>query len=320
MPRILPFKPKLLLAIVWLAGWSAPLLDGATSGVVGVYPIQLPAGNSAWVCGLVTADEHEAAAAHVTTDTDGKALVTFTDVNWAPGQFSLHYAEPQSGTCAGLAFDIISHTADTLKLNTTPAAGGLVSGMTLIIRKHATLGGLLADGGGFLPFTDSISLFGSNGLQSSYFFNNISGRWINGAGVDSHNVVIRPGQGFVIQVTNPLTLMLGRGEVCHVKTSPTKIAVSSGAPNLVGPLNPLGVSTTLGSLGIAGSLQVFNDSLVVLTPGSLDQSGTYLSTGSGLVNGAGQPSNNVPLPTGAGVVINVDAPKNVSLNPVTVSP
>ena len=303
-----------------LALWLAVSADGATTAVVGVYPVPLPAGNSAWVCGLVAADDFTGQAAAITTDTDGKALVTFSGANWVPGTFSLHYAEPQSGTGAGLALDILSHTADTLKLNTTPAAGGLAGGMTFIVRKHVTLGGLLPDGGGFVPFTDSISLFGSNGLQSSYFFNNISGRWINGAGVDSNAVVIRPGQGFIIQVTNPLTLMLGRGEICHVKTSPTRIAVSVGAPNLVGPLNPLGTSTTLGSLGITGSMQAFNDSMVVLAPGSLDQSGTYLSTGTGLVNGAGQPSNNVLLPTGAGVVINVDTSKTVSLNPVTVSP
>jgi hypothetical protein len=216
--------------------------------------------------------------------------------------------------------DILSNTTDTLKLDITPAAGGLVAGQVFVIRRQATLGTLLPDGGGFTPFSDSISLFGSSGLQRTFFFNSFSNRWIDGGGLDSHDVVIRQGQGFVIQVSQAKTLMIGHGTVCHVKASPTKVSVTPGVPNLVGPLNPLNLSTTLGALGITGTLEVFNDSLTVLTPGTLLQSGTYLSIGSGLVNGGGQPSDGVSLPTGASVVISVNAPKNITLNPVTVSP
>ena len=124
----------------------------------------------------------------------------------------------------------------------------------------------------------------------------------------------------VLQLTNALTLTLGKGEVCHVKTTPTKIKANASVPNLIGALNPLGTTTTLSALGITSSLQAYNDSIVVLDPGSLAQTGTYLSNGSNLINGLGQNANGTSLPSGASVVINVDTAKNMALTPVTASP
>ena len=309
-------KPVALVAAFLLGSPSF----AATSSVVGFYNISLPAGNSAWVCGLVTATKFQGASATVTADTDGKALVNFSGTNWTVGEFALHYAEPQSGVCQGLALDILSNTATTLKLNTTPAAAGLVDGIVLTVRKHATLAGLLPTSGGLAPFSDSISLFGSNGLQTNYFYNSITKKWITSGGVDSTNVIVRPGQGFVIQSAAARTLVMGTGEVCHVKPSTTKVRVNSGVPNLVGPINPLGLNTTLGALGITGSLAVFNDSIVTLNAGTLAQTGTYLRNGSNLITGGGVVSNNVALPTGASVVVNANAAKNVTLSPVTIAP
>ena len=307
-----------------LAGVASLLIStaspAATSGIVGFYQVPVPVGNSAWVCGLVTKDVYQAASVTVDTDVDGKALVTFDAPGWTGGEFTLHYAEPASGTCAGLAIDILSNTTTTLKLDTTPAAAGLTNGRVFTVRKHTTIAGLFPDGGGFLPFTDSLSLFSSNGTQQSYFFNSINSTWISALGANSNNVIIRPGQGMVLQLTNALTLTLGKGEVCHVKTTPTKIKANASVPNLIGALNPLGTTTTLSALGITSSLQAYNDSIVVLDPGSLAQTGTYLSNGTNLINGLGQNANGTSLPSGASVVINVDTAKNMALTPVTASP
>lgn len=300
----------------------ASVASASTSAVVGFYNVAVPAGNSAWVSGLVGADLYQGAAATVTADVDGKALVQFTAPGWTTNAFNLHYAEPQSGICAGLAIDILSNTADTLKLNITPAAAGLTSGMVFIVRKHATLGGLIPDGGGLVPFNDTISLFGTTGLQTTYFYNSFSHTWITVLGDDATNAIVRPGQGFVIQVSSPLTLTLGKGEICFVKTTATKVAISPNVPNLVGALNPLGSSTTtLGSMGLINGLQIFNDSVVTLSAGSLAQTGTFLSTGSGLVDsGTGASADGNTVTAGASVVVNVNAQKNITLSPVTVSP
>lgn len=298
------------------------LAVAATSGIVGFYPVAVPAGNSAWVCGLVGADLYNAACVSVTADVDGKALVEFSAPGWTVGAFNLHYAEPQSGSGAGLAIDILSNTATRLKLDTTPAAAGLTSGMTFIVRKHATLAGLLPDGGGLTPFGDTISLFGSNGLQTTYFFSNISSTWITVLGANASNAIVRPGQGFVMQLGSAKTVTFGRGEICYLKTTTTKIRAQAGVPNIIGAMNPLGGATaTLGSLGVTTSLQAFNDSVVTLAPGTLSQTGTYLSTGSSLVNsGTGQTSDSTTIPAGAGVVINVNTSKNITLAPVSVTP
>lgn len=292
----------------------------SSSGIVGFYQVQIPAGNSAWVSGLVGNTSYEGAAVTVTADVDGKAVLTFDSPGWTNGEFNRHYAEPQSGSGAGLALDILVNTANSLKLDSTPAAAGLVDGMTLIVRKHATLAGLLPDGGGFLPFNDSLSLFGPTGSQSTYFFNSATQKWISALGADASNVVIRPGQGFVVQLASPITLVLGKGEICHVKTTATKVRANANVPNLMGALNPLGTSTTLGALGIVGSLQAFNDSVVTLNPGSLAQTGTFLSNGANFINGSGQNATNTSLAAGASVVVNVDNAKNISLTPVTASP
>jgi hypothetical protein len=308
----------------WLLGLFSICLSvlghAATSGVVGFYQVQIPQGNSLWVPGLVGLTLYEGAAATVSADVDGKALVTFSSPGWTGGEFTKHYAEPQSGTGSGLAIDILSNTTDTLKLNSTPAAAGLANGMVFIVRKHATLAGLLPDGGGFQPFADTISVFNTSGQQTNYFYSTVGSNWINTIGQDSGGVVIRPGQGIVIQVSTVRTVTLGKGEICHVKTTPTKVSVNPGVPNLLGPIIPLGGNTTLGSLGMVGSLQAFNDSVLTVSQGSLTLTGTYLSTGSAFINGQGQNSNNVALPSGSGVVVNVNAAKNITLSPVTVSP
>ncbi|MEQ1750604.1 MAG: hypothetical protein ABL974_14350, partial [Prosthecobacter sp.] len=288
-----------------------------SSSIVGWYSVTVPQGNSSWTCGLVCADLYQAASVTVTADVDGKALVSFDAPGWTGGEFTRHHAEPLTGVSAGLAIDVLSNTTDTLKLDTTPAASGLTSGMVFILRKHATLGGLMPDGGGFLAFNDSIGLFEPNGAQKLYYWN--GSHWYASNGSNANDVVIRPAQGFIIQLNSALTLTLGKGDVAYVKSTPTKIRVSSGVPNLVGALNPLGTTTTLGALGITSSMQAFNDSVVTLNPGTLAQTATYLSNGSNLFNGSGD-ATNTALPAGTSIVINVDASKAINLSPVTVAP
>jgi hypothetical protein len=305
--------------IIGLIG-LAPFARAATSDIVGFYPISLPQGNSSWVCGLVAKDDFVGTASGVTTDSQGRAVVHFAGESWEPGTFSLHTAEPQSGVCAGLGFDVLAHSTNTLTLNTTPTAGGLTTGMSFSVRKHCTLGGLLPDGGGLVPLVDSITLFSSTGSQTPHFFNSTLNRWVDGEGNDRHDTVIPPARGMVIYASQARTVMFGHGEVCYVKSTASKVAVSARVPNIVGPINPLSSSTTLAALGLTGTLQIFNDSLVILDPGALNQRGTYLYTGTSLIDGRGQNANSVVLPTGAGVVINVDTAKNINLNAVQVQP
>ena len=322
LPRTVSRLTRLAALVALSFVLVASSAHASTSAIVGFYQIAVPSGNSAWVCGLVGADLYMGEAVTVTADTDGKALVQFSEPGWTPNAYNLHYAEPQSGICSGLAINVLSNTANTLKLDTTPAAAGLTSGMTFALRKHATLVGLLPDGGGFTHLSDTISLFGTNGLQTTYYFNNSTQQWITILGADASNVIVRPGQGFIIQMGTGKTITFGKGDICHLKTTPTKVRLTANVPNIVGAMNPLGgASTTLGSLGITSSLQAFNDSIVTLSPGALTQTGTYLSTGTFLVNsGTGQNSDSVPVAAGTGVVINVNASKNVTVAPVSVAP
>lgn len=307
------------LALTGLSGMSPA--HAAKSNIVGFYHVNIPQGNSTWTCGLVCADLYTGPAVTVSADLDGKALVTFTAPGWTGGELTRHYAEPQSGVSQGLAIDVISNTADTLKLDATPAEAGLTNGMVFTVRKHATLAGLLPDGGGFVPFNDTIGLLGSTGTQQIYFWNSVSSTWIDAGNGDASQVIIRPGQGFVIQVGSAKTVTLGLGEVSFVKTTPTRVRAATGVPNLIGALNPLNSPTTLAGLGVTSSLAAFNDSLVTLDPGTLAQTGTFLSDGTNLINSSNfANSNAVALPAGTSIVINVDASKNINLTPVSVTP
>ena len=295
-------------------------VSAATSGIVGFYNITVPSGNSAWVCGLVTDNSYEGAALAVSADVDGKALVQFSAPGWTVNEFNLHYAEPQTGASSGLAMDVLSNTADTLKLN-VPAAQ-VSAGMVFVVRKHSTLGGMLPDGGGFQPFVDSIALHGTGGHRT-YIFNSFTQTWVTlSGGVNSNNVIVRPGEGFVIQMVTGKTVMLGKGEVCYLKTTPTKIVVHPNVVNLIGQMNPLaGQTTTLNSLGLAGTMAAFQDAVIPLTAGSLSQGGTFVSTGSGLVNlSNGQRGSAVTVGAGAGVVLTTSMQKTVQLTPVSVTP
>ncbi len=313
------WRAALVAAMGWLP-FSTATTQAANSSIVGFYNVTVPVGNSAWVSGLVGADVYQGTAASVTADVDGKALVTFTLPGWSGGDFPLHYAEPQSGSGTGLALDILSNTTDTLKLNTTPAAAGLTNGMVFIIRKHATLRGLLPDGGGFQPFQDTITLIGPDGAQKNYFFNSLNSTWIDVLLNDASNVVVRPGQGFIFQVGAPLTVTLGKGEIAYVKTTATQITATAKVPNLTGALNPLNASTTLISLGILGNLQPFNDSVVTLNPGNFNQTGTFLSDGTDYRDSFFNNADSFALPTGVSVVVDVDTTKNLILSPVVVGP
>ena len=316
--------PLLSKRMGWFALFIASVaqpLHAASSAIVGFYNVNVPKGNSAWVSALIGPDAFQGAAVTVTADVDGKALVAFSAPGWNVGDFPLHYAEPQTGVAAGLAIDILSNTSDTLKLNTTPAAAGLTSGMVFTVRKHATLKGLMPDGGGLAALEDTIALFGPTGAQTLYTFESGSQTWITFLGADSSNVVIRPGQGFVITAKFAITLTIGKGEVAYVKSTPTRITVSSKAPNLIGALNPLGSTTTLGALGIASSLTTFNDSVITLNPSTLAKTGSFLTDGTTFYNlSTGAASNGFSLLTGSGVVVTMDVSKNVLLAPVTVAP
>ena len=313
---------RVVVASLALTGlWGVNPAQAATSSIVGFYHVNVPQGNSTWTCGLVCADLYTGPAVSVSADVDGKALVTFSAPGWTGGELTKHYAEPQSGASQGLAIDVISNTADTLKLDATPAEAGLTNGMVFILRKHATLAGLFPDGGGFVPFNDTIGLLGSTGTQQIYFWNSVSSTWIDAGNGDASQVIIRPGQGFVIQVGTAKTVTLGLGDVAFVKSTPTQVRAATGVPNLIGALNPLNSVTTLAGLGVTSSLAAFNDSLVTLDPGTLAQTGTFLSDGTNLIHSSNfANSNAVALPAGTSIVINVDATKNINLTPVTVAP
>ena len=267
----------------------------SSTPTIGYYRFDVPAGQSAWVCGFVTKTDFQAQASSIAPganlpDGTPTSVITQTGANW--GSFPLHYVEILSaGATQGLILDVVSNTASTVRVR-----GTITGTPTYCIRKHATLATVFQDIGGLVPFQDSVTLYNSNNTLSS-FYPAAAASWVaEDFFTPANDTIIYPGQGFVISASNATTLTFGGNEVAYVKNGPTQVPVYRGQTNLVGLINPLvataptdpifnqisstsqgGGVVTLASIGLTtSSLEEFIDSITLfIQGGNLNPSGSY---------------------------------------------
>ena len=303
-------SPKLFigLATAMLLG-VANAQTPSSSPAIGFYKFDVPAGQSAWVCGFVTKKDFQGqatstAAGDPLPDSTPTTVITQSGATWAVDGFNLHYVEIlTAGASAGAIMDVVSNTANTVRVK-----GTLTGAPTYCVRKHATLGTVFTDSAVLEAYSDSISLYNSNNTLSSYFATGVNGEWLaDDFSTPANDAIIYPGQGFVVAATNPVILTIGGGEVSYVKTGPTQIPVYRGQTNFVGLINPLvatsptdplvypnplistpttaGGYTTLGSFGLTSSgLEDYSDSITLYTQGGdLNPSGAFFTAGSDIL-------------------------------------
>lgn len=310
--KCLPPVLALLLCGLPPAQAQAPLTS--STPVIGFYKFDVPVGTSLWTCGLVTKKAYQGQATSITPGPN--STLQRTGATW--GVFDLHYVEILSGPQAGLILDIISNTANTLTLkgNTTPFA--LTGTESFCIRSHATLGKVFKNGAGLTAGSDTVTLIRETGTVT-YSFN--GSFWEDPDFGDAGNIIIYPGQGFLISHggTTPATLTFGGDEVAYVKGGPTKIPLYPRIPNLVGLVNPLvstnpadsffaSSQTSLGNFGFVGSLVAGNDTIDLrLNNGSLTSTGVFQSNGSFMEDSNFDDATNLPVRNGSGLIISVSA-------------
>ena len=304
-----PF-PKLLvgLATAMLLGAANAQTPSSTSAI-GFYKMDVPAGQSAWVCGFVTKKDFQGQATSTAPgdplpDSTPTTVITQTGATWAVDGFNLHYVEIlTSGAQEGAILDVVSNTANTVIVK------GTVTGTpTYCIRRHATLGTIFTESSVLEAYSDSITTYNSDNTLSSYYATGINGEWFaDDFSTPANDAIIYPGQGFIIASTNAVTLTLGGGAVSYVKTGPTQIPIYQGQTNFVGLINPLvatsptdplvfpdplistpttaGGYVTLGSFGLGTSgLDEYADSITLFTQGGdLNPSGSFYLVGTDVV-------------------------------------
>lgn len=325
---------RTVLPIIVLAASLSQVANAQTSSstpIIGYYKFDVPAGQSAWVCGFVTKKDFQSQATSVAPganmpDGTPTTVITQNGAGWANNAFPLHYVEIISaGSTQGLVMDVVSNTATTVRVR-----GAVTGTPTYCIRKHATLKGIFQDVGALVAFTDSVTVYNSNNTLSTYLPTGTGGNWVADDFVTPANdAIIYPGQGFIIASSSNTVITTGGGEVSYVKTGPTKVPVYRKQTNFVGHISPLvatqpadplynvtatptvaGGVVTLGTIGVTTSgLEEFVDTITLFTQGGgLNPSGTYLVGGGNVIaDDFVTVSNNVPVRNGYSMVISAES-------------
>lgn len=285
----------------------------AFGDILGYYKFNAPAGNSAWVCGLVKKKDHQGAMESFTSVT--QSVITENDRNFATNEFSNHYVEIiEPGPWQGLILDIVSNTTNTITVEGNLGGfSGLSSTSSFCIREHVTLGDLLPNGGGLIAGFDQFQLFRTDGSNLSAIYNTTEGSWVDivntgsgGSPILVNSEIIYPGQGFIITALTSTEIMVGMNGVTHVKDTPTFVPLLQGIVNLVGIINPIiNTDLTLGSIGLPESdlIDGFDQIELFSNNGSLTSLGTFITDGNSVlrVNEDSTTSNadNTAVPVGS---------------------
>ncbi|MFA6960170.1 MAG: Ig-like domain-containing protein [Opitutaceae bacterium] len=186
-------------------GATTPIMGGRLTSInpgTSTTPVKNPAGQPF----------ARAAAWRSYADTVSGNTVTVAGTPWTTNQFSstAHYLTILEGSMAGLNFDVVSNTNNTLTLSGT-VASALASGQRFELRQHATIGSIFGTANP-LAFTASVWVTGADELQifnnltqltESYFYQNgglggIGWHPSTGSNVDYSGTVVDPEQAFVI--------------------------------------------------------------------------------------------------------------------------
>jgi hypothetical protein len=279
----------------------------SSTPVIGYYKVDVPAGSSIWTCGFVTKKEFQGAMTSIAVapqSTIFQSGATFGDFTTLP-----HYVEILSGPKAGWVLDVVPG-GDATHIKVDADLSSLVGTETYCVRKHNSLGGVFANGGGLVAGVDTVALITEAGT-AVYQFDGSA--WIDGDLNDASNVTIYPGQGFIIGTNAVATVTFGGNEVSYVKTGPTKIPLYPGIPNLVGLVNPL-VGTApadqnlLGSYGFVSSLVAGVDTVDLrLANGLLTSVGVFQSDGATMIDPDLNDASAQPVRNGSGLIVGVNA-------------
>jgi len=310
----------LLFAVAGLmtAQESLAQTTSVTTDPVGYNSLTLPAGNSVRVNTFVQAKVFQGVASSITSSSNSVITVGGTGSSLTSGSYNetaggpAYYVEIlSSGSGQGLVADVISNTASTVTVAANVPALGVSGTASFCIRPHTTLSSLFpATNSTLTAYVDTVKLFFPNNTNRTFLFTGTGDGWVDsGSGVDSGAQVIYPGQGFIINVQAAKSVAV----MGSVKAGPTLVPLYTNAINLVGTFNPqVGGTQTLASYNFPATFVPYVDAVKIFNDdGSLQSPGSYLSSGTNMINaGTGVNSDSVgSAPTNA-VIVSVGQAEN----------
>lgn len=224
---------RLALPILLASALLSQLASAQSSStpIIGYYKFDAPAGLSVWGCNFVAKKDFQGAATSVAPGplVGGEATTDITVSGATFPAFPLHYVELLTPAASeGRILDIAAVPSP----NTIRVLGTVTGTPTFCVRKHNTIGTIFAGGAGIAPFDDSVTVYHSDGTSTLAQFDGVS--W------DQPDVIVYPGQGFLISKLSPGTITFGGGEISYIKSNQTQVNIYAAAEfNLIAPTNPL---------------------------------------------------------------------------------
>ena len=199
----------------------------------------------------------------------GTVAGAVVDLSGLPASVSTpSYVHVPSGTAAGATASIVSSDATSVTLE--GAIAGLAQGDVVRIVEHFQLSDLTVASDSSLVDGSVVTIYNSDNTSDSY--TTYSNLWFDANFAASDGVIVFPGEGVVMNLQGATTLTF----VGNVNTKPVDVALTSGAVNVVGSVNP---STPAGvdSIGAALAASLTDGSTLTLysEDGALTTGTTY---------------------------------------------
>jgi len=299
MNRINDRLKPLHLLLAFCAGLSVlkAQTSTATTDVMGYSIVPLQSGGSAVVPPFVNPSSYSASSTFDGVSNLSASGLTAGAFNAASG-YPAFFVEICSGSYAGYNFPVVSNTSSSIVVAGLPSDLGAT--VSIKVRPYTTLSTVANGSAGLSDYADTLTLYRSNNMISSYIYTS-SGVLADDYATPSGIVPISPGTGCVINNSlNSSVTFVG-----EVDANQCVVPLNAGT-TLVGPLNPVG-GVNVTSINLASALAPYTDSAsLVASDGSLAITSFY-SDGSNLLDANYTPLTSNGSPTvaaGNGILVN----------------
>lgn len=304
--KIVSLKPALLGALLTAVALPAQAISVYTDPV-GAVAMEVPSGSHV----MSFAFQHPKIFQGVLANVSGSVLSFASDV---PSINGAYYVQVVSGSARGRTETVatISNGSATL----WASIPGLSIGDVVALRAHTVLDDLVAVANPAIPDDAVLTLYNTDGSSESYIFS--GGDWYENFGAFdlANEVIIHPGEGFVINLpTDTGLIMTG-----SVSVDPVVVPVGPSF-SIVGTINPSSNQSSDSSLGaIFGN--VGEDSIVSVysNDGDLTLTTSYIFGGGDWYenHGAFNIANSVVVESPNALVITPTSSVSVSIPPAFV--
>ncbi|MCC5839611.1 MAG: hypothetical protein JJT96_05755 [Opitutales bacterium] len=222
------------------------------------------------------------------------------------------YLQVLSGSAVGTVSSVVA--SDGSSVTTESAISGLAVGDSVAVREHTSLGDLSASIEGGAPDSATITLYNLDGTISN--FEAFGGEWFDGDFTPSDDVIVAPGEGFVLALPSDITITF----VGSVSVDPVLVPLSTSL-GFVGNLNPVPSLANPSSVGqLFGNLADSSTITIYMGDGSFEVSNFLEAFGGEWFDPDFTPSDDLSISAPAAVAVFSAEPGVAVIPPAFVAP